>query len=119
MGGVGGTVANNWGMHSELRTIADCPNDAAAHALFRQVLECEDIDAGLPTVREIERDAEAVALNFHGSPTFAIDGVGLFPAAAEPALTCRVYPTDGGLKGRPSLHALRKTVRPALERAAG
>lgn len=102
-------------MDIELRTIPDCPNDAPAQALFAQALEAEGIDAVLLTVREIDNDADAAQLNFHGSPTFTINGRDLFPAATDPAVTCRVYRTKDGLKGQPALADLQAAVRAALD----
>lgn len=105
-------------MNIELRTIPDCPNDVPARALFVQALEAEGLDAGQLSVREIATDAEAAELNFHGSPTFTVNGADLFPATTEPAVTCRVYTTVDGLKGQPGLADLRKAVRVAADAAA-
>jgi hypothetical protein len=40
--------------------------------------------------------AEAQRLGFPGSPTFQVGGEDLFPTDSVPALTCRIYPREGG-----------------------
>jgi hypothetical protein len=55
----------------------------------------------------VETAAEAAEVGFGGSPTFMVDGVDLFgPPASAGALTCRVYPTENGLSGVPTLAVL-------------
>ncbi len=98
-------------MNIELRTISDCPNGSQARELFADALELEGLPAESLTVREITTDEEAKALVFHGSPTFSMQGIDLFPSDAEPAITCRVYPTPTGLSGLPALDALRQAIR--------
>ncbi|WP_125616365.1 hypothetical protein [Specibacter cremeus] len=105
-------------MDIELRTIPGCPHGASAGKLFAQALALEGIDPAAMTIREIATDDEAADLDFHGSPTFTIDGTDLFPADAELAVTCRVYPTPGGLAGLPTLESLSDGLR-AAARAAG
>jgi len=95
----------------ELRTIPGCPHSGQALKLFRTALLAEGIDPELATVLELTSEAEAAAVDFHGSPTFTADGQDLFPSAAAAALTCRVYPTDRGLAGLPSIESLRTAVR--------
>lgn len=101
-------------MNIELRTIPGCPHGASAGKLFARALKLEGLDTAGLAVREIFADDEATALGFHGSPTFTIDGKDLFPVDAEPAVTCRVYPTSAGLAGQPELEALRGAIRAAL-----
>lgn len=109
--------SDNEGMDFELRTITGCPNDAPAKALFSQALELEGLDPAALAVREVISDAEAAELNFHGSPTFTLDGTDLFPSPTEPAVTCRIYPTPAGLRGQPELAALRSAIRDAVRAA--
>ncbi|MDE8669982.1 hypothetical protein PY310_15480 [Pseudarthrobacter sp. H3Y2-7] len=63
------------------------------------------------TVLEVTSEAEAAALQFHGSPAFTAGGQDLFPSAAGAGLSCRVYSTDRGLAGLPSIASLRAAVR--------
>ena len=101
-------------MDFELLTIQDCPHGTAARELFSRAAELEGNDPALIEVRQILTDEEAEASGFHGSPTFTADGIDLFPSTAEPALTCRVYPTAGTLSGLPSLESLRRAIQARL-----
>lgn len=98
-------------MGYELLTIPDCPNGAAALALFREALPAEGKAGGHVSVREVTSDSEAEELQFHGSPSFLAGGHDLFPSESAPALCCRVYASAHGLAGLPSLEALRNAVR--------
>ncbi|MDQ0210210.1 hypothetical protein BMF89_15295 [Arthrobacter sp. SRS-W-1-2016] len=101
-------------MDFELLTIQDCPHGSAALELFSRAVELEGQDPVLIAAREIVSDEEAEASGFHGSPTFLVDGKDLFPSTAEPAMTCRVYRTAGGLSGLPSLESLRQAIQARL-----
>ncbi len=103
-------------MDFELLTIQDCPHGSAARELFSEALELVGTNPALIAVRRIRTDEAATWSRFHGSPTFILDGVDLFPSTAEPALTCRVYRTGGGLSGLPSLEALRRAIQARLAR---
>ncbi|MDJ0355958.1 hypothetical protein [Paenarthrobacter sp. PH39-S1] len=98
-------------MDIELRTIEDCPHGPQARELYRRALELEGLAAESLTVREITTNEQAAELLFHGSPTFSLNGADLLPSDAEPALTCRVYGTPGGLAGLPALSTLREAIR--------
>ncbi|MCI0141840.1 hypothetical protein KNN17_09635 [Arthrobacter bambusae] len=101
-------------MDFELLTIQGCPHGSAARELFSRAVELEGQDPVLIAAREIVSDEEAEASGFHGSPTFLVDGKDLFPSTAEPAMTCRVYRTAGGLSGLPSLESLRQAIQARL-----
>lgn len=98
-------------MDFELRVMADCPNNGPATELFRRALDAEGFETGDLTVRELASEQDARELGFHGSPTFVVEGTDLFPSEAEPALSCRVYPTPTGFAGLPSLDDLRSELR--------
>ena len=106
-------------MDFELRIISGCPNSAPAGELYLRALEAEGMDPGRLRVRELSTEKEARELGFHGSPTFVAGGVDLFSSTAEPALSCRVYPSPEGLAGLPSPGALRGALHAALRPAAG
>ena len=101
-------------MDFELRIIADCPNSDPAGELYLRALAAEGLEAGELRIRELASEEEALELAFHGSPTFVASGRDLFASEAEPALSCRVYPTPEGLAGLPSL---RRILRAALRNA--
>ncbi|WP_028267204.1 hypothetical protein [Arthrobacter sp. MA-N2] len=101
-------------MDFELLTIQGCPHGSAARELFSQAAELEGTDPAVIAVREITSDEEAAASGFRGSPSFTMDGIDLFESTAAPALTCRVYRTDGALTGLPGLESLRQAIRARL-----
>lgn len=98
-------------MHYELRTIPGCPNTGPALKLFQVALKDENIDPDLVTVLQVTTESEAAALNFQGSPTFVAAGQDLFPSSAKSGISCRVYQTNHGLSGLPSVESLRAAVR--------
>ncbi|MEU7870017.1 hypothetical protein [Dactylosporangium sp. NPDC049140] len=94
----------------------DCPNWRLAEHRMREALD--EIGRGDAQVqlRAVETEADAAAAGFAGSPTFTVDGVDLFDAPpATGALTCRVYPTAGGLAGVPEV---RDLVAALIEKVA-
>ncbi|WP_181149890.1 hypothetical protein [Arthrobacter sp. MYb227] len=101
-------------MDFELLIITDCPNSAPAAELFTKVMEAANLNATDLKIRELRSETEAQALGFHGSPTFAVAGQDLFASAAEPALSCRVYPTPTGLAGLPVFEELLESVNKAI-----
>lgn len=101
-------------MNYELRIIQDCPNSEPAAELYRRVLEAVGGGVRGLKIRELASAEEAIALNFHGSPTFAVAGQDLFASDAEPALSCRIYPTPTGLAGLPAFEDLLEKVAKAI-----
>lgn len=101
-------------MDLELRIITDCPNSAPAEELYKKVLDAAQLKSGELKIRELTTEEEAQSLGFHGSPTFTLGGVDLFASTAEPALSCRVYPTPTGLAGLPAFEDLLASVNEAI-----
>jgi hypothetical protein len=95
----------------ELRTILGCPNSGPALALFRKALAAEGKEAEPLKVRLVTSESEAAELQFHGSPSFIVDGQDLFPADSASALSCRLYRSGHGVAGLPSEESLRAAVR--------
>ena len=59
----------------------------------------------------IDTHEAAVARGFRGSPTMLIDGVDPFADVNAPVgLTCRIYQTEDGYAGSPSLSQLRHAI---------
>ena len=102
-----------FGMLVELLLIPDCPNERAAQELLRVALD--DVGLARTPIRAIivgsQQDAEQ--RSFVGSPTILLDGLDPFPAAAEPALACRIYATPDGPAGTPPLRELRRAIKRA------
>jgi hypothetical protein len=61
--------------------------------------------------RRVETPEEAERASFRGSPTLLVDDVDPFAAGNEPVgLACRVYPTDDGPQGSPTVEQLRSVL---------
>lgn len=90
-----------------------CPNWQTADANLRAALEEAGADVAVhrrvvDTVEEAERQA------FLGSPTILIDGRDPFAEpGAVPGLSCRVYRTDAGVAGAPTVAQLRAALADA------
>lgn len=92
----------------EVVHIDECPNWAETVGDLRAVLsELGRADLAV-AVRRVTIGSEALAAGFAGSPTILVDGDDPFPHG-EPTgeLSCRVYVTEAGLRGRPSRAQLR------------
>ncbi|MDV6271723.1 alkylmercury lyase [Rhodococcus globerulus] len=64
------------------------------------------------TYRLLTTSDEAAAVPFAGSPTILIDGVDAFPNADRVTeLACRVYRTEEGAKGYPTVSQLTAAIR--------
>ncbi|MGH3639733.1 MAG: alkylmercury lyase [Mycobacterium sp.] len=62
--------------------------------------------------RRVTTDEEAAASPFAGSPTILVDGTDAFDDAVPVrVLACRVYQTDGGLSGLPTVTQLTDAFR--------
>ena len=98
-------------MEITLLHVADCPNLGLARDRVTQAAE----QAGL-VVRVHERLvsdlAEVAGLGFTGSPTILIDGADPFATADTiPSVSCRLYATDDGVQGAPSIEDLVKVLK--------
>jgi hypothetical protein len=99
-------------MDVRLRYFDGCPNWQTAEARLREALDSTSAGTGVEiTLERVESDGEAQALRFQGSPTILLDGRDPFPAEESGfGLTCRLYRTEAGLEGSPSLSQLRMAV---------
>ena len=60
---------------------------------------------------QVETGEDAERLQFRGSPTVLIDGRDVLANGNEPiGLSCRMYRTDRGLAGAPSVQQLRDVL---------
>lgn len=96
----------------EVLHTADCPNWRSAGDELRAALDA----TGLTTISigfiEIESFEQAVRLSYAGSPTILIDGADLFPLEERAAdMSCRVYETSAGLRGRPERSQIERALR--------
>jgi hypothetical protein len=106
-------------MDVELLLVPDCPHSAPAAMLLRDALA----DVGLP-VQEFRTSvisdlSQAKSRRFVGSPTFLIDGDDPFAEPGHPpAVACRVYRTEAGPAGTPTLAQLRAALSRAKDRSS-
>ncbi len=74
-------------------------------------LALEGLQADLQLVR-VEDNQAAGRLKFLGSPSFRIDGVDPWgEERANYSLSCRVYRTEAGLRGAPTVEMLQEALR--------
>jgi hypothetical protein len=96
-------------MEITLQYFDDCPNWRITDRRLRQLI-AEGIDASV-TYEVIDSAETAARRGFGGSPTVLIEGVDPFAETAEPAgLACRVYQTETGPAGSPSVDQLRAAI---------
>ncbi|MCA1705790.1 MAG: thioredoxin family protein [Actinobacteria bacterium] len=89
-----------------LRYFDGCPNWQVARTRLEQALERINGAAEI-MLEQVETAEEAQRVGFQGSPTILIDGVDPFAGAdASPGLSCRVYRTEKGMEGAPSVSQL-------------
>lgn len=99
-------------MKLEILYFDGCPNWQEAGARVRAAATA----AGKPDVEigywRIASDAEAAAAPFAGSPTILVDGADVFDDVVPVTeLACRVYPTEAGLAGLPTIEQLANALR--------
>ena len=92
-----------------------CPHWNLAEERLRRALS----DLGRTEVeivhQRVDSPEDAERLNFHGSPTILVNGRDPFPGRdVTPSLGCRVYQTEEGMQGAPSVAQLRHVLRSAL-----
>ncbi len=86
-----------------------CPHVALAAERVATALDRLGIDA--PVLEQlVESEERATALGFGGSPTVLVDGVDPFPARTA-GLSCRLYATEEGPEGAPSVGQLVEALR--------
>lgn len=92
-------------MEIVVRHIRACSHVALAISRTRQALDRLSIDANIESVL-VQTLADAERMSFGGSPTILIDGKDPFPSSNEPAIACRMYATEGGFEGAPSVEQI-------------
>ena len=98
-------------MDIQLLFIEDCPNLELAEDRLRGALAELGIDDAAVSSTMVGTPEEAKRLGFGGSPTVLIDGRDAVPGApAAAGLACRVYETETGMQGAPSLAQLRAAL---------
>jgi len=98
----------------EILYFEDCPGHEPAMRMLQDVLGQEHIPVDI-SVRRIDSEEEARALNFPGSPTIRIAGKDIdgHPGLAV-GLSCRTYvQTDGTIGACPPREKLVRAIRAA------
>ncbi|MBI5944708.1 MAG: thioredoxin family protein [Chloroflexi bacterium] len=97
-------------MKIELLYFDGCPSWQAGLQNLKSALQLEGIKAEVNLVN-VQDDADAIRLEFLGSPSFRVNNVELWTETRETfALSCRVYPTSEGMKGWPTVEMLREKL---------
>jgi hypothetical protein len=101
-------------VHLTIRYIDGCPHWQLARDRLRAAVRELGL-GGVPLGLEIVTTAiEADRLGFRGSPTILIDGTDPFAGPSMPmGLACRVYRTERGVEGAPSVAQLLDALRAA------
>ena len=84
-----------------------CPHAELAMERVRRALQSAGLADQKVLLQRVDSPEEAAGAGFHGSPTILVDGVDPFEGES-PAVgyACRVYETDAGRQGAPSLAQL-------------
>ena len=101
------------GREITLRYFDGCPNWEVAKARLEEALDQLGASRALK-LELIGTPQEADELDFRGSPTILISGVDPFDATGPTGLSCRVYRTEAGLEGSPSLEQLTAVLKEKL-----
>lgn len=98
-------------MQFELLYFDGCPSWHQALENLRQALTLHGLDMEVSLI-QVKDNRHAIDLQFPGSPTLRISGNDLFPEhATEFGLSCRVYGTEEGLIGWPTMPMILERLR--------
>ena len=98
-------------MHFELLYIDGCTSWHQSLDNLRQALSTEGLDMEISLIR-VKGDREAQVMKFQGSLTIRISGDDLFPdTSSEYGFSCRVYLTEDGLSGWPTVSMICERLR--------
>jgi hypothetical protein len=98
----------------ELLYFDGCPSWQSAFENLRQAMEAENIHHQVRLI-EITNSQQAQEEHFLGSPSFRWNGLDLWPETrTRYNMSCRVYQTDEGMCGSPSVEMLRERIQKML-----
>jgi hypothetical protein len=96
----------------EILHVADCPNLETARQRLEAALDRTDVTANVE-VFEVTSTHEAQRRSMRGSPTILVDGQDPFASSSDEAsLSCRLFATDDGVDGAPSVDQLIAALTP-------
>ena len=94
-------------MEITVQYLEGCPNVR----VVRERLASAGVDPAAVHLVKVASPEEADRVGFHGSPTILVDGVDRFAESSSPAgYACRVYRTESGLEGAPSIAQLESVL---------
>jgi hypothetical protein len=97
----------------ELLYFEGCPNHGAARAAIERIAAEEDVMIDLRVV-EVTSPEAVEATRFLGSPSIRVNGRDAEPGADDRqtfVLACRLFETEGGIRGQPSDAWIRAALR--------
>ncbi len=98
-------------MHFKLLYFDGCPSWHQALGNLRQALTLHGLDMEVSLVL-VNDQHNADELRFQGSPTLRISGDDLFPEHADAyGFSCRLYQTEEGLRGWPTVPMILDRLR--------
>ena len=107
-------------MDIEIRYFDDCPNWKIADDRVATALHQVGIANTPVTYRHVSSIDQANAIKFQGSPTIVINGVDPFATPGDPiGLACRMFRTEHGLEGSPSVAQIRRALTHSLDASQG
>jgi len=99
-------------MAVRLRYFDGCPNWKVAHQRLKEALRRTGRENEEIVLEQVNSPAEAERMRFRGSPPILIEGEDHFAdEAASYGLSCRVYRTERGTEGSPSVEQLEGALR--------
>ncbi len=103
----------------ELLYFDDCPSWAKGLENLKAALKDEGLNDADVQLVLVDNEEFAMKEKFLGSPSFRLNGEDLWPEERKSYhLGCRVYPTENGLKGSPTVEMLRQRMREMISRSA-
>ncbi len=101
-------------MKITLRYFDGDPNWGVAEERIAKAIEATGLTGVNVELVKVESTSQAHELKFRGSPTILIDGFDHFDSEETGyGLTCRVYRTQAGMDGSPSLDQLIEVLKKA------
>lgn len=95
-----------------LRYFDGCPNWKVALERIHEALGLVELRDIVIDLERVETAEEAENVGFRGSPSVLIDGRDPFADERDPVgLSCRVFTTEQGPQGSPSVAQLRDALR--------
>jgi hypothetical protein len=98
-------------MKIDLLYFDGCPSWESALTNLEAALKAEGLEVEIQLIK-VESDDQATQLKFLGSPSFHVNGQDWWPEERNTYnLSCRIYPTQQGIKGAPTVEMLREKIQ--------